>query len=191
MHILMVSLDFVPIAGGVKDIALGIRDGDGWMVALGVGVIILDVFTLGSASLVKGTIKTSFKVGTRAIKKGVMFRKANNVGSFSNLTVPMRRSSVKRFAKEGGVGLKNVRIKIHKSEGLLKSPFYGLANRNTIHLFPNAFKNPETLIRTLGHERTHIFQYKVYGENFVKNNSGIFEKAAYGIEDAFIRYWKN
>ncbi|MEA1786483.1 RHS repeat-associated core domain-containing protein [Arenibacter sp. GZD96] len=60
-------LDFVPIAGGVKDIYKGINEGNGWMVALGAGSIVLDVFTLGGSSLVKGGIKTGIKVGARSV----------------------------------------------------------------------------------------------------------------------------
>ncbi|MDZ4147697.1 MAG: RHS repeat-associated core domain-containing protein [Flavobacteriaceae bacterium] len=62
-------LDFVPIAGGVKDIYNGINEGDGWQVALGAGFIVLDVFTLGGSSLVKGGIKTGIKVGARSLAR--------------------------------------------------------------------------------------------------------------------------
>jgi RHS repeat-associated protein len=63
------ALDFIPIVGGVKDIYKGIQEGSGWMVALGVGSIILDVGTLGGASLAKGAIKTGIKAGGRSLAK--------------------------------------------------------------------------------------------------------------------------
>ncbi len=179
--------DFVPLVGGVNDIRLGLQNGSNWQVALGFGSIILDVFTLGSASLIKGVVKTGIK---QSVKRG-LFRKAKNIGDFSKLNVPMRRSAVRRLAKEGGVGLKGVRIRIDKRKEFLNSPFFGHANKNTITLFPNAFESSETLIRTLGHERTHIQQFKIYGQNFVENNSRIFENAAINIEDSFIKYWRN
>ena len=78
-------LDFVPIVGGGKDIYQGIQDGNGWMVALGVGSIILDVGTLGGSSIVKGLAKTGIKAGGRsltkkaaksALKKGAKARRA-------------------------------------------------------------------------------------------------------------------
>ncbi|PHS10576.1 MAG: hypothetical protein COA88_02185 [Kordia sp.] len=72
--VLDTALDFIPIVGGVKDIYKGIRDGDGWGVALGVASIAADVFTLGSASLVKGAIKTGIKAGTRVYAKGLAKR---------------------------------------------------------------------------------------------------------------------
>lgn len=60
-------LDFIPFVGSGKDIYEGIRDGDGWQVALGAGSLILDVFTLGGASIVKGGIKTGIKAGGKAL----------------------------------------------------------------------------------------------------------------------------
>ena len=63
------TLDFVPIAGGVKDIYRGLENDDGWQVAMGVGFIILDVATLGGSSLVKGVVKTGAKVGGSVIAK--------------------------------------------------------------------------------------------------------------------------
>ncbi len=67
--VLDTTLDFVPIAGGIKDIYKGIRDGDGWQVAMGAGSLVLDVLTLGSASLVKGAVKTGIKAGSRYLAK--------------------------------------------------------------------------------------------------------------------------
>jgi len=60
---------FVLLVGGVKDIYLGIRDGDGWQVAVGSGSIVLDVVTLGSASILKGAVKTGIKAGRKVIAK--------------------------------------------------------------------------------------------------------------------------
>lgn len=63
-------LDFIPLVGGAKDIYKGIRDGDGWQVAIGAGSIALDVVTFGSAAILKGAVKTGIKAGVRAIAKG-------------------------------------------------------------------------------------------------------------------------
>ncbi|MFS4454737.1 RHS repeat-associated core domain-containing protein [Maribacter sp. 2304DJ31-5] len=75
------ALDFVPVVGGLKDIYNGIQEGNGWMVALGAGSIVLDVFTLGGSSIVKGAIKTGIKAGGRSLakrtlKKGAKYRRA-------------------------------------------------------------------------------------------------------------------
>lgn len=50
--------DFMPIVGGAKDIYKGFESGNGWQVAMGVGIIILDVATLGSDELLIGAGKT-------------------------------------------------------------------------------------------------------------------------------------
>jgi RHS repeat-associated protein len=64
-----VVTDFIPIVGGGKDIYQGIKEGKGWKVALGVGSIIFDVFTLGGSSLIKGGIKTGIKQGAKSLAK--------------------------------------------------------------------------------------------------------------------------
>ena len=67
---------------------------------------------------------------------------------------------------------------------------YAHPNGKQIDLYPDAFSSPDTLIRTLGHERTHAFQFKTFGPAKDSVMSGRFEDAAYGIEDAFILHWK-
>lgn len=62
-----IATDFVPFVGSGKDIYKGIRDGDGWIIALGVGGFVLDVVTFGGASIVKGGVKTLFKQGSKAL----------------------------------------------------------------------------------------------------------------------------
>jgi hypothetical protein len=61
------AADILPIVGSVWDINDGIRDGNGWQVAMGVGFLALDVATLGSGSLVKGALKTGFKQASKSI----------------------------------------------------------------------------------------------------------------------------
>jgi RHS repeat-associated protein len=62
-----IATDFIPFVGSGKDIYKGIRDGSGWMIALGVGGLALDVFTLGSASIVEGSVKTIVKQGAKEL----------------------------------------------------------------------------------------------------------------------------
>lgn len=61
--------DFIPIVGSGKDIYQGIRDGNWWQAAAGFGGLLLDIGTLGTASLVKGAIKTTVKQGIKAYTK--------------------------------------------------------------------------------------------------------------------------
>lgn len=60
--------DFVP-GGSVKDIYRGARDGDYLQLSMGVGFLILDVATLGSGSIVRGTLKQGLKQGAKQLVK--------------------------------------------------------------------------------------------------------------------------
>ena len=59
-----------------------------------------------------------------------------------------------------------------------------MTDKEGILLFPDAFRDLETLARTLGHERTHIMQHRIYGEPDTEM-LGLWEKAAYGIDHIF------
>ena len=116
-------LDFVPIVGGGKDIYQGIQDGNGWMVALGVGSIILDVATLGSASLVKGVVKTGIKAGGRS------------------LTKKAAKSAIRNSAKGGGQGVN----RIYSARELLRraaepGPFHNFHEAFNKTIFQNGTK---------------------------------------------------
>ncbi len=95
--VLDTALDFVPIVGGAKDIYKGIRDGDGWMVALGVGSIIADVFTLGGSSIAKGAIKTGIKAGGRVLSKKALTNKqlVQKAANLANRNVRNIRSTAR------------------------------------------------------------------------------------------------
>ncbi|MEW7280852.1 RHS repeat-associated core domain-containing protein [Aquimarina sp. 2201CG1-2-11] len=144
------------------------------------------LMSFGPLEFIMGASQVSYGP-SRAV---TMTRKSAEVIG-SSLT--MRRSTVYRIAKEAGIGLKGVRIKFLKGSEFANAPFVGVAYKNTIALTPQAFKNTSELIKTLAHERTHIMQFKIFGEKFVRNgaNSPLFEEAAYGIENTFINFWKN
>ena len=59
-----VAADFTPIVGSVLDISEGIRDRNYWMVAGGVAFGVLDFFTFGGGSLVKGGVKFLLREGS-------------------------------------------------------------------------------------------------------------------------------
>ena len=79
--------DFIPIVGSAKDIYQGFRDGNWWQAAAGIGGLVLDVATLGSASLVKGAIKTGIKQGTKAISRNIAKRAFKNCLCFEKETL--------------------------------------------------------------------------------------------------------
>lgn len=49
---------------------------------------------------------------------------------------------------------------------------------NRIALYPDAFTNREALVKTLGHERIHIYQAKTFGTAKDTDLLMEFEKAA-------------
>ncbi len=120
-----------------------------------------------------------------------LFRKGN-IGAFSELEVPMRLKDVKNAAERAGVGLKGVRLRIDRDVEKMADgfPYLASAQGNTITLFPKSFTNMETLVRTLGHERTHIMQYQLWGKNAPFEMVTEFEKAAYGIEPTFWNFYR-
>jgi len=97
----------------------------------------------------------------------------------------MTLKNVRNVAKQGGVGLDGVRIRVIRDQDLKGKGVFGYTHSDgkTIDLYPDAFKSKEELIKTLGHERTHIYQIRTFGNS--KDTFELFEngKAAYGIED--------
>lgn len=65
----------------------------------------------------------------------------------------------------------------------------GFASDGTIYLGPSAFADEETLVRTLAHERTHIYQQRVWGPPG-SDDVQTFEDAAYAIEDTFWEFFR-
>jgi|GEM_PF-1057772 len=120
-----------------------------------------------------------------------LYRRTANVGEFSHLEVPMQLREVKRLAEQAGIGLDGVKIKIIRDPDMIRLPHAGWANPNgkEIQLYPNAFMNEEQLVKTLAHERTHIFQVRLYGEAKDIPMLDKFEEGAYGVENTFWDYF--
>jgi hypothetical protein len=76
--------------------------------------------------------------------------------------LPQDMDVVRQVAARAGVGLDGVEVRIRKSAP--RPGMFGRTDRNgVLHLYPNAFKNEEELVKTLGHERTHVWQVRTYG----------------------------
>ena len=59
-----------------------------------------------------------------------------------------------------------------------------------IELYPDAFRNKEILVKTLGHERIHVMKVKLYGAP-MSNEMGIwFEGGAEISEQTWWNYFK-
>lgn len=104
----------------------------------------------------------------------------------------MNLKTVKNHAQQGGVGINGVKTKIIRDTELKGKGIYGYAHPNgkQIDLYPDAFSSSENLIRTLGHERTHIHQFRNIGPATDTIIGNLYEEAAYASENSFIQFWK-
>ena len=119
-----------------------------------------------------------------------MYRKSKNIGDFKELKEPMQMKRVKKVARDAGVDLKGVKVKIDRSSDLLGRNLYGHAKGNKITLYPDAFQDTETLVKTLGHERIHIFQEKLFGSPTNSKMLNIFEAGAKASEEGWWAFYK-
>ena len=94
------------------------------------------------------------------------FRKAHNIGSFKALTEPMQKKHVMSIIKEMDIDYKGIEIDIIRNEELIGSGLMGYTfpNGKKVQLYPDAFVNREQLVKTIGHERVHCEQVKIFGE---------------------------
>lgn len=112
-------------------------------------------------------------------------RKTANTGSFAELQIPLQKREVLRLAKQYGVDMCGITVKIQRSEKLLALPLTGSTdykNIGRIDLFPRAFENEEQLMRTLIHEKCHVKQLKKHGAAYAQKNLDQMERQAYRFE---------
>lgn len=112
-------------------------------------------------------------------------RKTANTGSFAELQIPLQKREVLRLAKQYGVDMRGITVKIQRSEKLLALPLTGSTdykNIGRIDLFPRAFENEEQLMRTLIHEKCHVKQPKKHGAAYAQKNLDQMERQAYRFE---------
>ena len=112
-------------------------------------------------------------------------RKTANTGSFAELQIPLQKREVLRLAKQYGVDMCGITVKIQRSEKLLALPLTGSTdykNIGRIDLFPRAFENEEQLMRTLSHEKCHVKQLKKHGAAYAQKNLDQMERQAYRFE---------
>jgi hypothetical protein len=106
--------------------------------------------------------------------------------------LPLAQSSIDDVAARGGVGLEGVNVRILSGADDIRyldsQQAAGFTSDGTIYLGPAAFANEETLLRTLAHERTHIYQQQIW--TIGSGNRLQLEDAAYSIEDTFWDYFQ-
>ena len=122
-----------------------------------------------------------------------LYRRSGNPGVFAVLPERMSKKHIREIAYEYGIDLKGLTLNIDKNEELLRIPYTGRADPESvggITFFPNAFASKEELLRTLYHERIHVRQFREFGVEYVQNNRAYFEKLAYAEENNFVALLK-
>ncbi|MCL2731844.1 MAG: DUF6531 domain-containing protein [Actinomycetia bacterium] len=122
---------------------------------------------------------------------GGLYRRTSNTGPFKGLQVPMQKRVVLKTARAAGVDLSGVRIRINRQAELIGKGLYGhtTSDGRVITFYPDAFTSMEDLVRTIGHERTHVMQAQIYGEAPSTDVERVWERAAYDIEYQFWDYY--
>lgn len=153
-----------------------------------------------------GSLEKLRRIETKGVSLGCsntadnLYRRTSNTEVFSDLKVPMQMRYVEQAAREGGIGLGGVKVRIIRDSDLKGKNIYGYTHPNgDIDLYPDAFTDIEQLIKTLGHERTHTMQIylfkhpNTYADDAIKMNRELIlnEKAAHSIEDSFWQFYLN
>lgn len=117
-------------------------------------------------------------------------RKEMNVGKYKDLQIPMQKRYIEKTASKYGLDLRDINIKIQRDKGLIGVPLCGSTdydNVGRIDLFPSAFRDEETLVKTIIHERCHVLQLRKHGKDYCQIHLDKMEKEAYRFED----FWYN
>ncbi|MEK4277140.1 WXG100 family type VII secretion target [Paenibacillus sp. FSL R7-0026] len=147
----------------------------------------------GLTSKIQNNIKKAEQKADISNKSGNdLYRRTSNTGAFKELSEPMQLRYVDKVAGDAGIGLKGVKIEIVRDAELVGKDLYGWADPkgNRIVLYPDAFSSKENLVKTLGHERIHIYQTKVFGKPQDPETLLEYEKGAYGSESSWWEYYQ-
>ncbi len=116
-------------------------------------------------------------------------------GVAANAGVARTSQTVDSIAQRAGIGLDGVKVHIldpvADADTIRYLDVQGAIARTDelgIQLHPNAFADEETLVRTLAHERTHVYQIRTFSD-YGTGHVGDFEDGAYAIEDSFWQYF--
>jgi RHS repeat-associated protein len=106
-------------------------------------------------------------------------------------TGPLARTmgTVNGIASKAGVDLEGLNVQIINDPELEGRGLYGWTDGEQLHLYPDAFENEEQLVRTLGHERTHVFQVDTFGPVNDSAQLQMNEAGAQAAEEAYWQYY--
>ena len=119
-----------------------------------------------------------------------LYRKKSNIGDYKDLEEVMQLKNVKNIANKAGIDLNGIRVKIDRNSEMLGRNLYGYTDGKTITLYPDAFTNTENLVKTLGHERVHVYQVAMFGKPTSTDVLEEFERAASMSEEMWWDYFK-
>jgi hypothetical protein len=96
---------------------------------------------------------------------------------------------VRETALRAGIGLSEIEIQIEDGDEWLERPLYRYCDPygEVIILFARAFESEEQLVKTLGHERIHAYQSRVFGPVADSVAATARENAAYASEEMWWR----
>ncbi len=130
----------------------------------------------------KGKVKTGSKVDIldEELEELELYRRGKNIGDFEELEELMTKRNVLKVIDDAGMNFDGIKIKISRDKGMLRRQLLGWTpdNGKLVYLYPNAFKNTETLVTTLGHEKIHILQVRKYGIPLGSEKLVFFEDVA-------------
>lgn len=87
--------------------------------------------------------------------------------------------------------MQGIKVQIQRDSELVGKGIFGFASPkgNKITLYPDAFQDKETLVKTIAHERTHIYQFKTFGVPKCSDTGGLYEIGAYASENSYRKFF--
>jgi hypothetical protein len=177
---------------------------------VGIGASLIGKLTAGTAAAPLSNYKTSKSIPTissvpvssaekanNLIKKltdhqdNNLYRRTKNMGDFYGLKEAMELKNVKNIANKAGIGLQGIKIQIIRDPTMIGSGYFGWtsADGKFIQLYPDAFSSTQSLVTTLGHERMHVYQTKVFGTPISSELLIQYENAATVVENYLWEYY--